>query len=592
MKTTGNSKNPSLQLRLILIILLCWVMPILAFMGVIGYFISGNITKQMNDTITASVANAVKICQNRIDSAIVASQNASYIPAIRSAYTEYLNHQDKSVLFDKVNAFLSQQYKYDDKFQATILYFCGEPETLYYTYNSAGDSTYSAVKKYREQVHEQVQKLSETLDTGIMFLNVEEDIYMIRNILDPDYRPYAVIVMELNTAVMFDSIKNIVWETAATLYLGDTPVVLKGDRLAAEDWISSPAQGGTVAKGKQAVVFGVAEGPKYQLSYIVQADSSALTDELSRFFRLFVIILLVTIPLLGLVIRFFFRNISSPIKNLVKAAGEIAGGKFGTQVEGDFTSSEFQYLADSFNSMSDKLKHQFERIYREELALRDARIMALQSQINPHFLNNTLESINWEARMAGNTKVTNMIEALSTMMDAATDREGAPMIHLSQEMMYVDAYLYIISVRLGKRLTIEKEIDESMLDFTVPRLILQPIIENAVEHGIQPLQGGKITIRIYRGEDNFLVLEIENDGELSLEDEKNIAFLLSDDYNRKNDNSCNLGIRNVHQRLKIIYGEKSGLSITKSDHKTTLSKINIFVGQNDQQYITNHKSSY
>lgn len=582
MRTYGNSKNQSLQLRLMMIILLCWVMPILAFMGITGYFISGNITRQMNDTITTSVTNAVKICQNRIDSAIAASQNASYNPAIRSAYTDYLNHQDKNALFDRVNTFLSQQYKYDDKFMTTLLYFCREPDTLYYTYGSGGDGTYSSVKTYREQVHEQVLRISENLDTQIMFLNVNGGIYMIRNILDSDYKPYAVIIMELNTAVMFDSIQNVVWETAATLYLGDTPVVLRGDRLTVSEWIPSSLKNGTVTKGEQAVVYGVTEEPKYKLSYIVQVDSSALTKELSRFFRLFFFILLLTIPLLGLVIRFFFRNISRPIKSLVLAAGEIEGGKFGTQVGGTFTNREFQYLADSFNSMSDKLKYQFERIYREELALRDARIMALQSQINPHFLNNTLESINWEARMAGNTKVTNMIEALSTMMDAAADRERAPMIHLSQEMMYVDAYLYIISVRLGKRLTIEKEIDESLLDFTVPRLILQPIIENAVEHGIQPLQGGKITIRITRDENNFLVLEIENDGELTEEDEKNIAFLLSEDYDRSSDNSCNLGIRNVNQRLKIIYGEKSGLSIEKSDHRTTLSIISISVGESDQ----------
>jgi two-component system sensor histidine kinase YesM len=174
-----------------------------------------------------------------------------------------------------------------------------------------------------------------------------------------------------------------------------------------------------------------------------------------------------------------------------------------------------------------------------------------------------------------------MIEALSTMMDAAADREGKPMIHLSQEMTYVDAYLYIISVRLGKRLTVKKEIDNQLMNLFVPRLIMQPIIENAVEHGISPLQKGTIVIRVYR-KMNDLILEIENDGEMSEENELKIEKLLSPDYDQKSETSNNLGIRNVNQRLKIIFGENSGLSIKKINNKTTLSKITINIEQNKQ----------
>lgn len=162
------------------------------------------------------------------------------------------------------------------------------------------------------------------------------------------------------------------------------------------------------------------------------------------------------VPLLAVVIWFFTRNVSHPIDRLIGEAKSIEEGNFGVQVSDRFHSSEFQYLTDAFNSMSYKLKYQFDRIYKEELALRDARIMALQSQINPHFLNNTLEIINWEARLSDNVKVSRMIEALSTMLDAAMDRKGRPIVHVSEEMMYVDAYLYIISERLGKRLTIKR----------------------------------------------------------------------------------------------------------------------------------------
>ena len=189
------------------------------------------------------------------------------------------------------------------------------------------------------------------------------------------------------------------------------------------------------------------------------------------------------LPLLGGVLVYLNRKVNRPIGTLMKGAARIEQGAFGTQVDmSAMSSSEFSALGDSFNAMSGQLQSQFEHIYREELALRDARIMALQSQINPHFLNNTLEIINWEARMAGDVKVCGMLEALSTILTAAMDRDKRATVHLSQELMYVDAYLYIIKERLGKRLTVHKQIDPDTLDCPVPRLVLQPILELSLIH--------------------------------------------------------------------------------------------------------------
>ena len=223
----------------------------------------------------------------------------------------------------------------------------------------------------------------------------------------------------------------------------------------------------------------------------------------------------------------------------------------------------------------------FYEILAEELALRDAKIMALQSQINPHFLNNTLEIINWEARLADDVKVCQMLEALSTMLNAAMDRKHRPLIHLSEEMMYVDAYLFIIRERLGKRLTVEKKISPETLDCYVPRLVLQPLLENAVEHGINPVQKGTIIIRAYREQDRLL-LEIENDGVTTYDDLMKIQTLLSDEPLPEGTGSASLGIRNVHERVKIIYGQESGLSITITEKGNTLSRMNIKFEQDGQ----------
>lgn len=201
--------------------------------------------------------------------------------------------------------------------------------------------------------------------------------------------------------------------------------------------------------------------------------------------------------------------------------------------------------------MSSELKNQFDRIYLEQQALQEARIKALQSQINPHFLNNTLEIINWEARLADNEQVCSMIEALSTMLDAAVGRDGRSQAPLSEELKYVDAYLYITKERLGERLTVSREIEESMLGCQIPRLMLQPIIENAVEHDISR-SGGE------------LCFEIEHEGQLSDSDWDSVRRSLDSGkpFDPERQHGGSVGIRNVNQRLRLITAASSARPIT------------------------------
>jgi two-component system sensor histidine kinase YesM len=224
--------------------------------------------------------------------------------------------------------------------------------------------------------------------------------------------------------------------------------------------------------------------------------------------------------------------------------------------------------------MSARLQTQFDCLYQEELARRDAQIKALQAHINPHFLNNTLESINWQARMSGDVKASRMIEALSTVLDAALDRKGMPEVPLSEEMRYVNAYLYIVTQRFGERLKVDIDLPGALMGCRVPRLILQPVIENAVEHGIRPGGEGRVALR-GRLEGDFLILEIENDGGLSPQDEAHIARLLSPDYDMAGEPSGNIGIANVNLRLRILYGPSCGLTIFRGEGSAVIARLTV-----------------
>ena len=289
--------------------------------------------------------------------------------------------------------------------------------------------------------------------------------------------------------------------------------------------------------------------------------------------RFLILVMIMAVPLLAFVIWAFYRYVTEPLARLIDAARHVKRGERGYAISPLPESREFRSLAEHFNSMSAELKTQFEQSYEEQLALQDARVKALQSQISPHFLNNTLEIINWEARMANNEKACRMIESLSTMLDAAMARGGSSVVTIAEELRYVDAYLYILSERYGERLRVDKQIDESLLDQPVPRLILQPIVENAMEHGIEKRTNGAITLRIFAKK--HLYLEVENDGSMTQQDRENIARLLSwDGTSEEEENKLGrIGIRNVNRRLKILYGGEYGLTIEEIAPGCILARI-------------------
>ena len=180
---------------------------------------------------------------------------------------------------------------------------------------------------------------------------------------------------------------------------------------------------GYVKKKGDLYLYQKLDQPSYDLEVLVKYNNISSSLPFYGYQYIIIGMVIFLIPLLLYVIRTFRKEVSLPIEAMMTGSKEIEQGNLGYQVTYKAESSEFAYLIINFNRMSEKLKEQFQHIYEEELALRDARIMALQSHINPHFMNNTLEIINWEARLGGMPKVSKMIEALSTLMDATIDRK-------------------------------------------------------------------------------------------------------------------------------------------------------------------------
>ena len=562
-------KGVSLKHGLIALIGVCWVLPVLLILALSGYFIRNNLQSRIDDTIETSVTSAMNMTEASIDSALAASRAASYDNVIQRAWSQYLEDSDAVALYGSVTEYLSQQYSYDENFRGVMLYFVQNPSTIYYASNRSNMGKTDPIRNYRAYAHEMAREVSKESSTRVRFFEANGVLYMLRNIVDSGFSTYAVIVMECDEDALFAPLQNIVWLTDASVDLNGISRVIAGEGVKPQS-----AQAAGEKADALYPIERVLRTSDYTLSLYARSDGARITSELPSSMRFLVLVVLLAVPLLAFVIWAFYRYVSEPLARLIDAARHVKRGERGYAISPLPESREFRSLAEHFNSMSVELKTQFEQSYEEQLALQDARVKALQSQISPHFLNNTLEIINWEARMANNEKACRMIEALSTMLDAAMARGGSSVVTISEELRYVDSYLYILSERYGERLRVDKQIDESLLEQMVPRLILQPIVENAMEHGIEKRANGVITLRIFAKK--HLYLEVENDGSMTQQDRENIARLLSWDGTSEEENKLGrIGIRNVNRRLKILYGGEFGLTIEEIAPGCILARITL-----------------
>ena len=544
------------------VLALGWFVPLTAIVVAFLVVVSGRIDRQSQRLITTSMEKAADISILRLLDCIDSSKDASYLSYIGDYWAEYQESGDSGKLYNDVTTFLSAHYKYDPSFDITVLIFTDEPETLYYTGNTTGRGSVSRFRFFKDQVQEKALLISEDLDTRTEFFAMGGHVYMIRNLMGRGFKRYAVLVMEINPQEVFESLKS-VWE-----YRG-MEVSFKEDKLYGEGNY----------EGSQDIITCTRKSVDGEFTFSVSYDGTAVGLEKRSINITFMILIVFLIPLIVLLFYFFNKRINKPITTLTAASKKIAEGEYGEVVEQPKgQSGEIADLTKNFNKMSIKLGEQFNKIFVEEIALRDANIHALQSQINPHFLNNTLEIINWEARMNGQEKVSSMIEALSTMMSATMDRNRQSLIALSEELEYVNAYIYIIKCRYQDRFIYEEHIDKALLQVKVPRLIIQPVIENAVEYSYSEDGIRRVRMEIEgstEGEKVDMRIRIINPGVPSDEDAIKIKELLTDDMDIKplEERSTRIGIRNVHRRLRMLYGAESRLTIETDGNGNTISTI-------------------
>ena len=268
------------------------------------------------------------------------------------------------------------------------------------------------------------------------------------------------------------------------------------------------------------------------------------------------ITLIVTLLLLNRILT----GVVKPLKKLEKYMVQVNPDNMDQRME-ILTDDEIGHLSMKFNQMMDRILNLKEQVIEEQEDKRKYELQALQAQINPHFLYNTLDSIIWMAE-TNDSNIVAMTEALAKLFRISLNK-GNEEISLERELEHVKNYLIIQSMRYADKFTYEISAEPGVERCRTIKLILQPIVENCIYHGIKKKRGtGKITIRAYRREQN-LIIEVSDDG--CGMPEEICRKILSDEIESENISGSGIGVKNVNERIQLRFGKKYGLSYSSEE---------------------------
>ncbi len=275
-----------------------------------------------------------------------------------------------------------------------------------------------------------------------------------------------------------------------------------------------------------------------------------------------------------LIVALFISNIiSKPIIKLRMSMLKVESGDFNGKVEVQ-SEDEIGKLSQNFNNMLDKVSELLVLTKEQERLKRDAEFEALQAQINPHFLFNTLSSIRWAAAAYGDKKVEDMVHALSILLRASITN-GQEMVSLESEINILKNYLDLIQMKQGTTIIFECNIDESIMKYRIPHLLLQPIVENSILHGFEDRnEPGVISITAIAAEE-LLKIELTDNGKGLQGD--TLDSILNRESQALDDKKYykSVGLKNIHDRLKLIYGQNYGIDICDGEKNGT--KVTLYM---------------
>ena len=550
---------------MISVVVLCGII----FIASVGLILGSYVQSDINFLLTAtadSMESGISYCSDVVTKVRKSELLMDYLVELKD---ETLSEEEKEELkkeFEKQVSISSQSIPGTgiSPLVEKVYLFDNEGHYLNSTYYAM---TYAEIEKSNRafvEIYEKHQRsMSGEKDYGYYPLD-EQSICLLFPVLDDRMEQVGSILYQIEKSALEYTMQDIVkyegafWSLCdrdgADVYGQNTEIFTEGKEALLEKFGSQPFS--TEVAGKSFNLHRRSIGMNLELFIgIPQNQFFTLIFDSIKVYAV-AIALIAAAACITLIVLIY--RMTKPITDVTDKLREVKTGKFDTKLP-EYDSTEFHEISRVFNEMTAYIDNLIKQVYEKQLSIKDMEMKFLQTQMNPHFMFNVLNTIALQAQLDGNQEVYRMISSFSQLIQAKIYRDKSEKVKICQELEYVNYYLYLQNYRYGDRLQYEINIqDEKLTDYYIPKLCIQLIVENAVVHGIEPLIGkGLVRVNIYEDAD-ALCIDTEVNG-VGFEQSGEIILPLEQKTGDKSHN--HVGLNNAHHIIRLMYGENYGIRV-------------------------------
>lgn len=530
-----------------------------------------NSVEVIENNYVSSVTDNLTICARMFDDtmrdAYYTAINAASDEEIRASVKTYRPSEEERIL-DLLNGYRSNEID-------SIYCFLPEENLLFKATKSetvAQDCTENDLIWLKQVTESQGNPLSPQYDTDETELVKKQIFLYVKPICYADSdRIAAYILVNIDERdIFFDCLQSYGNTGNGSSYIS-TP----DDRIASSANLKLLGQAVPKSGEDKLITSVTAPLSQYQLTTV--ADRSVITGDIAHmrnkiFLLTLGLNLLIIIPILILV-----QRMMRPVKNLTETMEQVGQGDFTVRAE-IYSEDEIGMLSNGFNNMVQQVEDLIDALVAEKLLKKEAEIEALRYQITPHFMHNTLNSIKCAAILQNSSEIAEQLEAFIELLQMSASDRGA-FITVQQEIHMVKNYVKLQMFRYASSFTASFDVMPEAESCYIPSLLIQPLVENAILHGIDLDQSdGHIIVRVFQ-DGQQLAIKVEDNGRGMTAEE--LKLLMSGERRSK---FSGIGIRNVRERLNLYYGEKAALKFYSRENQGTNAVITLPVSYDAEEY--------
>jgi len=489
-----------------------------------------------------------------------------------------IQYDSKSYIIDKMSSLLYSNNNYNgliffNESNAQLFYVSDEVKNYSSQYAPSDEIWYSSVTKYNIGT---IINNSSFIPKDLNFVMDQKDksFFVFRRLTEFVNNFKGVIFLNVKWKIMNDILDILKTEDESDIVITDLAGKVTYNPYGVDENKPEIKEAADLIKTNKVKGNSYIKTKNYSIFYYKVADNTLLTMKIipnefiikgaKSTLNISILIMLISLILCVLIAITIAYGTTKPIRRLSKSMKGIKDNQLISFIPTGRI-DEIGVLEQSYSFMIEKIKDLIENEYKIKMEKRTAQLKALQAQINPHFLNNSLQLIGGIAIAKNVPEIYTIIKAISNMFFYSI-KINEELVPLEEEILHIKDYLLIQQLRFTDRIDIELNIDESLNQYVLPKLIIQPIVENAFRHGLEKKAGlWKLSINALRIDDNINIIIEDNGVGIDNARLQQINNKLDNNLNNIFDTSQSMGLKNVDARLKLYFGNEYGIKINSNE---------------------------